>query len=209
MSCFITLKINIAAPDLPFTQDRTKSNLRGVHAWDSFCESHSYMSSHHYMSVSHSCPGNVSPFRFWSPANQFSNLVSRLHVQITLMGNFGLNGRIPLLQNTDGVICFICKEDNERVTCYFFLDCSYFFLDCSYFRNNFESLWNKLEFKNGGSNPTYRVYICNFIESLEEHNEVLLLLGGLLFPSIMKQILRLANLFPQLLVISLSFVTKD
>ena len=31
------------------------------------------------------------------------------------MSNFGLNGSIPWLQNTDGAICFICKEDIESV----------------------------------------------------------------------------------------------
>ena len=48
------------------------------------------------------------------------------------MGNFGLIGNIPWLQNTDGAICFIRKEDIESVI--------HFFLDCFYFRNNFESL---------------------------------------------------------------------
>ena len=62
------------------------------------------------------------------------------------MGHFDLNGSLPLLQNTDGGICFICKEDIESVT--------NLFLDCSYFRNNFESLWNKLKLKIAGSNPT-------------------------------------------------------
>ena len=83
------------------------------HAWDSFCESHPNMT------VVQSCLENVSPFRFWSLANQFSDLVSRMHVQVRLMGNFGLNGSLPWLQNTDGAICFICKEDIEMVTHFF------------------------------------------------------------------------------------------
>ena len=49
----------------------------------------------------------VSSFRFWPLANQFPHLVSRMHVQVRLMGNFGLNGSLPWLQNTDGAICFI------------------------------------------------------------------------------------------------------
>ena len=119
-------------------------------AWDSFCESHPNMS------VAHSCLENVPPFHFWSPANQFPDLVSRLHVQVRLMGNFGLNRSIPWPQNTDGTICFICKEDIANVT--------HFFLDCSYFRNNFEPLQNKLKSKIAGSMPTDGVYICNFIK---------------------------------------------
>ena len=51
-------------------------------AWDSFCESHPNMR------VAQACLENVSPFRFWSLADQFPDLVSRLHVQVRLMGNF-------------------------------------------------------------------------------------------------------------------------
>ena len=39
------------------------------YAWDSFCESHPNMR------VAQSCLENVSPFRFWSLANQFTDLV--------------------------------------------------------------------------------------------------------------------------------------
>ena len=123
-------------------------------AWDSVCESHINMR------VVQSCLENVSPFRFWSLANQFPDLVSRLHVQLRLMGNFGLNVSLPWHQNTDGAICFICKEDIESV--------AHFFLDCSYFRNNFESLWNKLKIKIAGSNPIDGAYICYFIQNLIE-----------------------------------------
>ena len=56
---------------------------------DSFCESYPNMR------VVQSCLKNVSLFRFWSPANQFPDLVRRLHVQVRLMVNFGLNGSLP------------------------------------------------------------------------------------------------------------------
>ena len=66
-----------------------------------------------HFNVSKTCPlftclKNGSSFRFWSLANQFPDLISRLHVQVRLMGNFGFNGSLPWLQNTDGAICFIC-----------------------------------------------------------------------------------------------------
>ena len=86
----------------------------------------------------------------------------------------GLNGCIPWLQNTDGAICFICKEEIESVT--------HFLLGCSYFRNNFDSLWNKLKLKIAQSNQTDGVYICNFITNLDRNNKFLLLLGGLALP---------------------------
>ena len=128
------------------------------------------------MRVAHTCLENVPRlFCFWSLANQFSDLVSRiLPIQMRLTSNFGFNGCIPWLQNTDGAICFICKEEIESVT--------HFLLDCSYFRNNFDSLWNKLKLKNAQSNQTDGVYIYSFIINLDRNNEVLLLLGGLALP---------------------------
>ena len=137
-------------------------------AWDSFCESHPDMR------VAHSCLENVPPFRLWSLADQFPDPVSRFHIQVRLMSNFGLNGCIPWFQNTDGAICFICKEEIESVT--------HFLLDGSYFRNNFDSLWNKLKLKIAQSNQTDGAYICNFITNFDRHNKILLLLGGLALP---------------------------
>ena len=134
------------------------------HAWDSFCESHPDMG------VAHSCLENVPQFCFWSLANQFLDLVSQLHIQVRLMSNFGLNGCIPWLQNTDGAICFICTEEIESVTT--------FLLDCSYFRNNFP--WNKLKLKI--ATQTDGVYICNFTTNLDRNNNVFLLLSGLALP---------------------------
>ena len=93
-----------------------------------------------------------------------------MHVQVRLMGNFGLNGSLPWLQSTDG----ICKEDIESVT--------HFSLDCSYFRNNFESLWDKLKIKIARSNLIDGAYFCNFIKNLDENKRVLLLLRGLALP---------------------------
>ena len=90
------------------------------------------------------------------------------------MSNFGLNGCIPWLQNTDSAVCFICKEEIESVT--------HFLLDCYYFRNNFDCLWNKLKLKIAQSNQTDRVCICNFVTNLDRNNKVLLLSGGLALP---------------------------
>ena len=126
------------------------------------------------MRITHSCLENVPLFCFWSLANQFPDLVSRLHIQVRLMSNFGLNGCIPWLQSTDGAICFIRKEEIESVTDSL--------LDCSYFRNDFDSLWNKLKLKIAQTNQTDGVYICNFITNLDRNNKVLLLLGGLALP---------------------------
>ena len=119
------------------------------------------------MRVAHSCLEKVPPFCFWSLANQFLGLVSRLHIQVRLASNFGLNEWIPWLQNTDGAICFICTEESESV--------AHFLLDCSYFKSNFDSLWNKMKLKIAQSSLTDGVYICNFVTNLDRNSKVLLL----------------------------------
>ena len=101
------------------------------------------------MQIASSCLANVTPFHFWSLADHFPDLVSRLHVQVRLMGQFGLSGSIPWLCDSDGAFCFVCKQDIESVT--------HFLLDCTYFKQNFPSLWRN---------------ICHFIDNL------LLLLRG-------------------------------
>ena len=37
-------------------------------------------------------------------------------MQIRLMGNFGINGGVPWLTNTDGELCLLCKESVEDVS---------------------------------------------------------------------------------------------
>ena len=82
MSYFIILKAGITArhPDLFFLEKIVRGKILDFErrAWDSFCESHSDMR------VAQSCLENVSPFRFWSLADQFPDLVSRFHVQVRL-----------------------------------------------------------------------------------------------------------------------------
>ena len=63
------------------------------------------------MRVAQTCLENISPYQFcsWSIADRYPDLVSRLHVQIRLMGNLGLNGGVPWLTNTDGELVFFAK----------------------------------------------------------------------------------------------------
>ena len=49
--------------------------------------------------------------------------------QARLLGNFGLNGSVPWLKDTEGALCFTCKEDIENTY--------HFFLDCPQFKENF------------------------------------------------------------------------
>ena len=75
---------------------------------------------------------NVSPEKLWSIPDRYIDLVSQLHVQIKLMGNFGLNAGIPWLSDTDGTLCFIYKEGDDNV--------DYFLPECQAFKDNFESI---------------------------------------------------------------------
>ena len=124
------------------------------------------------MLVAQEClANNVSPEQFWSIADNYPDLVKCLHVQIRLAGNFGLNGGVPWLLNTDGALCFICKENVENV--------NHFLLECREFRNNFDSIWLNLRQKIVSASPIDGPQIFDFIHHLNQWNKVLLLLGGL------------------------------
>ena len=62
-----------------------------------------------------SCSELAPPKKFRSISSYYPDLVCRLHVQIRLMGNFGLNTSIPWAKTTDSTICFICKEGEETL----------------------------------------------------------------------------------------------
>ena len=62
----------------------------------------------------------------------------------------------------------------ERVT--------HFLLDCSYFKQNFLSLWRNSKLKIAVSNQADGVNICQFIDNLDRHHKVSLLLKGLCLP---------------------------
>ena len=56
---------------------------------------------------------NIPPDTFWSISNKFPDLVKRLHQQVRLIANYGLNGGVPWLRGTNGALCFFCKEEVE------------------------------------------------------------------------------------------------
>ena len=120
------------------------------------------------MQIAQACRKNVSPHKFWSISEQHPDLVSGLHIQTRLMGNFGLNGGIPWLSNTDGAICFLCKVDIETV--------SHFLLDCPNFQEHFDSLWANLIVKVTNFNYIDGRQILEFIAKLDRHQKALLLL---------------------------------
>ena len=58
----------------------------------------------------HTCLKNVTPCQFWCLADSNPDLVRRMHIQIRLMGNFGLSGGVPWHGGTNGSLCLICKQ---------------------------------------------------------------------------------------------------
>ena len=137
-------------------------------AWSQFCNS--YPDMH----VAQSSFGNMSIQQFWSIADEYPDLVTRLHTQTRLMGNFDLNASVPWLKDTEGALCFICKEDIENT--------DHFLLDCPQFKENFDSIWRNLDLKIMRSNPTDGIQIANFIKELNCQHKIMLLVGGLFLP---------------------------
>ena len=92
-----------------------KSRIREkeVSDWTIFC------ADHPDMQITQAVFYHLTPSKFWCIADHYPDLVSRLHVQVRLMGNFGLNVGVPLLRGTTGVICFICKEGLDDVNHFF------------------------------------------------------------------------------------------
>ena len=101
----------------------------------------------------------------WSIADRYPHLISRLHVQIRLMGNFGLNGCVPWLTNTDSKLClFFFKNSVE--------DVNHFLSGCPSFRDNFKTLWSKLRPKIIAFNPSDGTQISHFVTSLNRQQKL-------------------------------------
>ena len=94
--------------------------------WLQFCDI--YPDTH----IAQTCFENISPPDFWTVADEYSDLVPRLHTQARLMGSFGLYSSVPWLKDTECALYFICEKDIEN-TCHFFLD-------CPQFKGNFDSV---------------------------------------------------------------------
>ena len=108
--------------------------------------------------------------QFWSIADEYPDLVTRLHTQARLMGNFGLNASVHWLKDTEGALCFICKEDIGNT--------DHFVLDCPQFKENFDSICRNLDLKIMRSNPTNGFQNADFIKGLSlsfDHETIILI----------------------------------
>ena len=137
-------------------RQRVSGRQEGV--WLDFC------CNHPDLKVAQDCQNNVHPYHFWSLANQYSDLVKRLH---RLACNFGFNGGIPWLRDTDVANYFICKHTVD--------DNSHFILNCPSFKDHFALLWHKLKVNVHSSNPADGSLISSFVDILNQHSKMLLL----------------------------------
>ena len=106
---------------------------------------------------------------FWSTSNKFPDLVKHLHQQVCLIANYSLNGGVLWLCETNGPLCFFCKDEIE--------DCSHFFLRCDNFTANFSCLWQNLNLKILLLNPTDRTFICSFLNNPDQNDKIVFPFG--------------------------------
>ena len=146
-----------------------KSRIREkeVSDWKIFCHEHPNMQ------ITQAVFDHLTPSKFWSITDHYPDLVSRLHIQVRLMGNFGLNAGVPWLHGIPGALCFICKEG---------LDVNHFLWECKTFRENFQSVWSNLFQKIDSAHPMDGLQISSFIRGLNHQHQTLLLLGGIPLP---------------------------
>ena len=81
------------------------------------------------------------------------------------MGNFGLNGGVPWLDDANGCVCYICQEG--------------VLLDCSFLREHFLLLWSSYQQKILKLDVVDDPAIVSFLNNLNRANKAL---GGLLLP---------------------------
>ena len=70
------------------------------------------------------------------------------------------------MRNTEGTLCFMCKQGNETL--------SHFLFVCTSFHRHFDSLWANLISKINNSNPTDGGHMSHFIMNLNLFNSVYL-----------------------------------
>ena len=147
---------------------KTKVRNFEDNAWADYCVNHPSMH------IAQACLKNITPCQFKCLADKYPDHVSRIHIQIRIMGNFGPNGGVPWHVGTNGFLCLICKQGTEDVT--------HFLLDCPFFKENVDSVWLNIKARITETNPLDGTQICNFISNLDGESKVLLLLGGLPLP---------------------------
>ena len=117
---------------------------------------------------------HISSYQYWSITLDYPDLVKYIHLQMRIIGHFGLNGGVPWLEGTSGCVCYIFQEGVE--------DNLHFLLDCSFLREHFSLLWSELHQKILMLDLVDGPVIVSFLDNLDHANKALFLLGALLLP---------------------------
>ena len=133
-------------------------------AWHSYCETHLEIQ------IASSCLSNVTSFHFWSLADDFPDCMFKLDKWANSVLVVAYHGSTIQMKQ----FALSVNKMLKSVT--------HFLLDCSYFKQNFLSLWRNLKLKITVSNQADGVNLCQFIDHLDRHHKVLLLLGSLCLP---------------------------
>ena len=112
-----------------------------------------YFANHPGMYIAQARLRNVTPYQLWCLPDNYPELVSRMHIQIRLMGNFGLNGSVPWHVGTNRSHCLIYRHGTEDVT--------HFLLDCPFFKENADFVWLNIKTRITETNRLDGPQICN------------------------------------------------
>ena len=72
------------------------------------------------MRVIEACFENIPPHHFWSLADEYPDLVTRMHTQVRLIRNIGLDRSVPWLKDTKGqvpYVLFVKRISKIWITC--------------------------------------------------------------------------------------------
>ena len=133
---------------------KTKVGNFGENAWTDYC------ANHPSMHTAQAFLKNGIPHQFWCLADNYPDLVCRMHIQIKLMGNFGFNCGVPWLAGTNG---------SEDIT--------HSLLDCPFFKENIDSIWLNIKDRITETNPLNGTQICNFTSNHTHGKNYVILIG--------------------------------
>ena len=80
-----------------------------------------YTENHLHMSLFHQTFTKISPSNYWEITSLYPDVVSKVNIQLRLIGNYGLQSGLPWLRKEKSDACFLCKTESE--------DLSHFVLD--------------------------------------------------------------------------------
>ena len=87
-----------------------------------------FVIAHPSYKLAETCLDLVFPQTFWSISDQYPDLVTGLHVQIRLMGNFGFSACVPWTIRTDESLCCCFFVKKLKTTYIIFFLTAYIFV---------------------------------------------------------------------------------